>query len=142
MVRRVAIVSLLSAVMLLGCSDQEGGSASRQESASARAQCEREAETNEPPGVRGTLAGAFETTRKAVDREHRRLYDKEAPSLGNPSDEPLALCYYDVSAEQTAVIPPGKLGPVERVSIVIDVQLNSLLLHGGPKRAVPVRAID
>jgi hypothetical protein len=64
--------------------------------------------------VRGTLVGAFETTIKAVKAEYRRLYDKDFPGLGL----------------------------IERVSIVVDPQLNAVLIHGGPKSSVPVEAID
>lgn len=142
MVRTFVIMVLLSVALHPGCRDEKGESVVREESATARAQCEREAQENEPPGVRGTLVGAFETTIKAVKAEYRRLYDKDFPGLGQPSGEPLALCYYDVLAEQTAVSPPGRLGPIERVSIVVDPQLNSVLIHGGPKSAVRVEAID
>ena len=142
MVRTFVITVLLSVALHPGCQDDNGESVIREQSATARAQCEREAQENEPPGVRGTLAGAFETTLKAVKAEYRRLYDKDFPGLGEPSGEPVALCYYDVPAEQTAGSRPGRLGPIERVSIVVDPQLNAVLIHGGPKSAVPVEAID
>lgn len=95
----------------------------------------------EPPGARGILFGAYETDVREVGAEYRRLYRKEWPGIGDRKDQGLALCYYDVPAEQTAVSPPGALGPIERISIVVDGQLNSVLLHGGPRTAVPIRPI-
>ncbi len=142
MVRPFVITVLLSVALHPGCQDEKRESVVREQSATARAQCEREAQENEPPGVRGTLVGAFETTIKAVKAEYRRLYDKDFPGLGEPSGKPLALCYYDVPAEQTAVSPPGRLGPIERVSVVVDPQLNGVFIHGGPKSSVPVEAIN
>jgi len=85
--------------------------------------------------------GAFETTIKAVEPEIRREYKHSArgvPKLASqPQDEPLALCYYDVPAEQMRVQPD-----IERVGIVVDQRLNSFLLYGGLKSKVPVRGID
>jgi hypothetical protein len=95
----------------------------------------------EPPGGRGTLVGAYVTTREAVRAEYRRQYGKDWPGLGNPSDDPLVLCYYDVPKEQTALSPPGSHGPIERIAIVVDAQLNGQWLYGGPKTAVPVQGI-
>jgi hypothetical protein len=126
-------------VLFPGC--QGDKPAVREESASARAQCEREALTNEPPDMRGTLVGAFETSVKAVKGEYEKEYRKEWPGIGDTKDGALALCFYDVPAEQTAVSPPAESGPIERVSIIVDTHLNSLLLHGGPKSAVPVQGI-
>ena len=141
MVRPLAVIALLVALLCTGCRD-EGGSATRAESAAARAQCEREAQTSDPPG-RGTLVGAFDTTVKAVRAEYRRLYQQDPPGGGladRKAGERLALCYYDVPAEATAV-SPGRLGPIERVSIAVDSQLNSFGINGGPRSAIPVKGI-
>jgi hypothetical protein len=142
MVRPFAIAALLVALPWAGCRDN-GGSATRAQSAAARAQCEREAQTSDPPG-RGALVGAFDTTVKAVQTEYRRLYHKDLLGGGladRKGKERLALCYYDVPAEETAVSPPGRLGPIERISIAVDAQLNSFGINGGPKSAIPVKGI-
>ena len=138
MFRHLATVSGLLLVLMTGCRDDRP---LPEQSASARAQCEREAQTTEPPGGMGTLVGAYETTREAVVAEYRRLYSKDWPGLGNPSDDPLVLCYYDVPLEQTALSPPGSAGPIERISVVVDAQLNGRFLHGGPKAVVPVQGL-
>ena len=139
MFRHLATASGLLLVMITGCRDNRP--MLPEQSASARAQCEREAQTTEPPGARGTLVGAFETTVKAVVAEYRRLYSEDWPGLGNPSDDTLVLCYYDVPQEQTALSPPGSAGPIERISIVVDAQLNGGFLHGGPKTVIPVKGL-
>ncbi|MEW6476780.1 MAG: hypothetical protein AB1679_31375 [Actinomycetota bacterium] len=98
-------------------------------------------QTTEPAGAMGTLVGAYETTREAVVAEYRRLYNKDWPGLGNPSDDPLVLCFYDVPPDQTALSPPGSAGPIERISVVVEAQLNGRFLHGGPKTAVPIQEL-
>ena len=83
--------------------------------------------------------GAFETTIKAVNPEIRREYanrDRIPELASQPEDEPLALCYYDVPAEQVRVQPE-----IERVGIVVDQRLNSFLLYAGRKNEVSVRPI-
>jgi len=141
MVRPFAVAALLVALLCAGCRDN-GGSATRSQSAAARALCEREALTNDPPG-RGSLVGAFDTTVKAVRAEYRWLYYKDLGGglADRKGGERLALCYYDVPAEETAASPPGRLGPIERVSIAVDAQLNSFGINGGPKNAIPVKGI-
>jgi hypothetical protein len=141
MIGRVWITASVLLALMTGC---RADNATRPESAAARALCDREVGTTDPPGSRGVLVGAFDTTVRAVGAEHRRLYRRDLPGDGladRRGDEQLALCYYDVPAEQTAVSPPGLLGPIERVSVVVDSQLNSYGLHGGPKSAVPVEGI-
>jgi hypothetical protein len=89
--------------------------------------------------VRGALIGAFPTTINAVKAAIRRAYKNQArtPKLASgPGDEPLAVCYYDVPAGQQQVQPE-----VERVGIVVDQRLNSLLLYAGRKSEVAVKPI-
>ena len=138
MVHRFVLVLPVLALLGAGCQSHEG-SGNGQESAAARALCDREAQTNNPPGVRGTLVGSFETTNKAVEPEIRREYknSSRAPRLASePQDEPLALCYYDVPAAQVQ-IQHG----IERVGVIVDQKLNSFLLYAGPKAKVPIRGI-
>jgi len=130
-------VVLVLAAFGAGCQG-DGKAPTTQESDDARVLCEREAATNEPPGVRGTLVGAFETTIKAVEPEIQREYDKldRTPKLASqPEDDPLALCYYDVPIDQAQVTG------IERVGMIVDQRLNSFLLYGGPKKEVPVHGI-
>ena len=142
MARPVVLAALLLLVSFgPGCRTGDGRPQDEQ-STTARALCEREAQTNEPQGGRGTLLGAYATTIKAVNPEIEREYkgqerDGRLPTLvSQPGNEPLALCYYDVPADQLQVQPE-----VERVGIVIDQRLNSFVLYSGRKSEVPVQPI-